>query len=519
MGMNVGKEFNDLRAEAGGPTGQVAALLVHDAVLRMCRAPAGRVAVVLHLSRLVPPAPRPYHVRIVRALLQDTAARNEGQVFTLGNGDMVLLCAVAPAPALMSIAGSVRPRASLAIDPATLPSILGRLLRADMRQAEEHVSVWRLDEAAAEFLAYTAASLREAAACLREADGVGRGGDDRPGGRYSKGRLMTMDEDFAGQTGLVDAMGQLMDQAGVIDLMRRQTAILVGGDVGHREASGGLRPMFQELTFSIAALEARLGEAGPGATGPIPGQAAADPFLFRHLVGRLDQRMLNFLLHEFGRGGPLDVMRGAAGQGAAMTPVLHLNLTIAAIMSPAFARFAVMCAHAGLRIGVEISVIEATIDLALFAKAKAVLAEHELTLVLDGVSHVSMMIARPWALRPDLLKLDWSPRLPDLVDPDRAAVDAAIAEIDPSRIILHKAETEAALRWGVARGIRRFQGRHVDAMLGASRVVACPRADACTLRQCVERSAAIGPAGRAGCYNLRLLDAGVAEAALAGEIA
>jgi hypothetical protein len=43
-------------------------------------------------------------------------------------------------------------------------------------------------------------------------------------------------------------------------------------------------------------------------------------------------------------------------------------------------------------------------------------------------------------------------------------------------------------------------------MLGAARIVACRQAEACTLRQCIERSSATGTAGRTGCTNLRLLD-------------
>jgi hypothetical protein len=60
----------------------------------------------------------------------------------------------------------------------------------------------------------------------------------------------------------------------------------------------------------------------------------------------------------------------------------------------------------------------------------------------------------------------------------------------------------------MARGIRRFQGRYVDAMLGAARIVSCPAAETCTLRQCIERATATARAGRAGCGNLALLNAG-----------
>lgn len=46
-------------------------------------------------------------------------------------------------------------------------------------------------------------------------------------------------------------------------------------------------------------------------------------------------------------------------------------------------------------------------------------------------------------------------------------------------------------------------------MLAAARLVACPQAAGCTLRQCMERAAAVGFGGRTGCGNHALLDAGV----------
>jgi len=85
----------------------------------------------------------------------------------------------------------------------------------------------------------------------------------------------------------------------------------------------------------------------------------------------------------------------------------------------------------------------------------------------------------------------------------------AIARIGPARLVLHRTDTDAAIRWGVANGIRRFQGRQVDAMLGAARMASCPAAAACTPLQCRERAAAAAAAGRAGCANLPLLDAAV----------
>ena len=258
-----------------------------------------------------------------------------------------------------------------------------------------------------------------------------------------------------------------------------------------------LRPLYQEVTFSIAALEACIAANG---------QASADPFLFRHLAGRLDRRMLARLADAAGTGGVLDVAAGGRGM-----PPLHINLTLSCILSGAFARFARLCRSVRAPVGVEVTMVEACEDPAAFGRARRVLAEAGLTLVLDGVSYLALVLTRPCALRPDLVKLDWSPRLGELAADERQQITAALERIGTHRVVLHRAETEAALRWGMAQGLRRFQGRHVDAMLAAARMTTCPRAAGCTLRQCGERAAATGPAGRAGCGALGLLDGVAAQ--------
>jgi hypothetical protein len=444
-----------------------AAGLLQAVVRQTGRAAAERVAVVLHLSRLAPPAPRPHHRRIARALLQDAADWHEGQLFSLGNGDMVLLCRAAPPTQAAGSWAAPRSRGNVA-DPATLPEILRRLLRIDTPASTELVSVWPLGTEAARLLDYA----RERAA--RREDGI------------------AMDEDFASQTGVVDAIGSLITTVAITDLLQRQTAIVLNAGA---EGQGGLRPLFHEVTLSIAALEGRVAATS---------QANADPFLFRHLATRLDQRMLQALGHEIGRGGALDVSQAAPA-------VLHLNLTLPGVLSAGFSR---LLAAAGRgRIGVEISLLEAVADLDAFVAARARLADSGVALVLDGVSHLALLMTRPGLLGADLLKLDWSPRLADLPAAEQRAIEVMLQEVDLNRIVLHRAETEEALRWGLARGIRRFQGRHVDAMLGASRIVGCPHADACALRQCIERAAATGRIGRAGCHNHALLDAGAPVAA------
>ncbi len=423
----------------------------------------GSMALVLHLSRLTPPAPRPHHRRVARALMQDTAGWYGGQLFSLGNTDLVLLCREQSGHA--ATAGRGR-----ATDPQALPQMLRHLLRVDTPPGLDLVSVWPLSSHINALQDYASARVAR-----------------------HEGSLV-MEEDIAGQTGAVDVLGSFISSSAIADLLQRQSAILLSGGI---ESHGGIRPLYHEVTFSIAGLEGRVATAAP---------VSADPFLFRHLAARLDMRMLEMLSQEAGGGGPLDIKRPGP-------PALHLNLTIQGILSESFARLVAVGGTAPGRVGVEISLLEAVADSAAFARARAVLANSGCAFVLDGVSHLTLLMTRPGLFDASLIKLDWSPRLAEIGEAEQGLIDRAIREIGLHRIVLHRAETEAALRWGLARGIRRFQGRHVDAMLGAARIVGCPDADGCTLRQCIERAGGANALSRAGCHNLALLDAGAPSTA------
>src|ERR1700733_8484623 len=135
------------RIASGGAS--AAERLLQDAVTRLCRRPRGWRALVLRLSRLRPPSPRPHHRRVARALLEDAGRGHDGQVFAMRNGDLVLLCR---APALRPASG---------VTAESLPGMLGRLLGAEAPAAAEIISVWKLAEASDATLAYVAARLAD----------------------------------------------------------------------------------------------------------------------------------------------------------------------------------------------------------------------------------------------------------------------------------------------------------------------------------------------------------------------
>ncbi len=405
---------------------------LHAAVQRCLRTGQNWAVIVLHLSALLPPAPRPHHRRIAGAILSDAALRHGGQVFTQPSGDLAMLCRTD------GVAGTAE--------------TLARLFHVDAPRIEALLTLWRLPSDAASVFAY--------------ADR-----DDDAATPLEEKLNLSASPMLPAATNAIDA---LLATARLSDLLRQQIAIRL---------DGGMRPVFREVAFSTAALQARIAVMGP---------AQGDPFLLHHLAARLDERMLGSMAERLPPGD---------------LP-LHVNLTVTGVLSDAFLPFARAIEQAGVEAAVGLSLLDAGADPAAFHVASARLRGHGFAVAINGMGHAALLLARPQAAGADVVKLDWSARIPACSKRDAAALAEALDRIGPDRVVLQRSETEAAVAWGMAHGIRRFSGRHVDAMLAAARLAACRFAADCTLRQCVERASATGPAGRVGCRNVAGLNAG-----------
>ena len=489
-------------------------LLLADLLAREARAPLGRVAVVVRLSRLPPPGARPYHRRIARALLEDCAQRHGGQVIALGTGDLILL--------------TVPPAGDPPGGPLTLPPLLARLLRSEDDTPEPIADTITLAGGHDRL-----AVLLDAAADTDSApDDAGDDGmhDEPappappPGSNITRMTTARPRNIFARQpsstsrpTGTApteaptDPAAWLL-HTGIAPLLQFQTAVRLPPRAAPADAPP-IRPVHRALRISPALLAARLASPNapsPDAPSPMP---LADPWLRQHLTGRIAAALLAQLQLAWGTGGPLD-----AAPRPARVPPLLLALPPMVVNSADFAAFIARFPAADLDHAprIAISMAEASADPAGFAAARARLRAAGMPLVLDGLSHHALLLARPEALEPDLLALAWSSALPRLPEARLAEIAAAVQRIGPAGIVLTGADSEAALRWGRAAGIQMFQGSHAEAMLAATRLMQCPGAGApgipgCPLRVCAERATATSAAGRAGCTNRRLLDQGVPD--------
>jgi hypothetical protein len=432
--------------------------LLADEAGRWLRAPHGRLALVLHLSRLKDPAPPPHQSRIAHALLQDMALRQGGQVFPMRNGDLVLICSGEDAAAAPSSQQAM---------PRALPAALARLFGADAPGDAPLTSCWKLEGEAAALQQYIGQRLRD---------------PTQPGVAVAPPSEHEVP---------LDAIESAIDTLPFERALQQQTAIRVLPGRG-LPLAGRLAPLFREVSFSLAPIATQAGMA----------HAVADPFLLRHFATRLDARLLAHLL------GDLTATRTLTRPALLGRLPLHVNLTLSGIVSPAFAQLAHAARRHSARFGIEIALLEAVGDPVQFALATHALNAAGFGLVLDGVNHLALAMTNPAVLKPQWLKLAWSPRLADATSEALRPVDAAIERIGADRIVMRQADSEQALAWGLARGVTAYQGRFPDAVQAARRIAVCHSARHCSLRQCIMRASTADPTIRTGCGNPALLDMG-----------
>ena len=415
-----------------------------EAAERILRNPAGKLAVVLHLSGLA--APRAYHVRVARVLLQDCAQRFGGQVFAMRNNDLVLLCSDA-AP----------DQASDPHAPLGLPANLARLFAIDVPDSATLTSLWRLDESRAALGDYLASRAAQAAPAE--------------------------DPALQGQPVSLAALQEIIAKAPLPGLMVQQTGLSLTADrsltLQHR-----LAPAFQAVGIALDRLN----------LDTLITHATADPFLFRHFATALDARLLHLLRDDLTARGRL--LRSAANQGL---PLL-LELGLHTIVSPDFAEFANLAKAAGLHLWVAVSLLQAGAELQLLHHARGLLKLTGCSLAINRIDPAVLALVRPTELQADMLVLPWSSRL------QQAPMSAFAGQ--PGRLVLSGVDGEQALAWGQAHGISLFAGPFLDCIQAAMRMQRCHSAASCTLAQCSGRAAALGPPGRVGCGNPALLAAG-----------
>ena len=399
--------------------------LLVDYTRRLARYGAGRRALIIHLSRLRPDNRRAHHIRIAANAFETLVKQFDGQIFLLQNADIVFICKDVSVAALDEAV--TRLRHLFGDDPLALA--------LDDNGPDRFATWYDLSRDHAAFLA-AIERLQEAEARRRR-------------------RLAALEGDaLAGGRNPIDppALAELVasiERADLSNMLRRQPICAILPDEPPS-------PIFREIYVSIPDLRDTI----------LPRyDIAADRWLFQYLTQQLDKRVLALLRKNDDR---------------TIAHSYSLNLNLGTLLAPEFLAFD-QHLPAGARGSVVIELQKADIfgDIGAFLFARDFVKERGYRLCLDGVTGVSLPFIDREQLQLDLVKLFWHP---DLADPQHggrlAALRDALDRIGKRRVILARCDSEEAVQFGLAQGLRLFQGRHIDRLVNAGVVAASRKLNA-----------------------------------------
>jgi EAL domain-containing protein (putative c-di-GMP-specific phosphodiesterase class I) len=392
-----------------------------ELVRRLERNVFGWRAVHLHLSQLKPHNRRDYQLRIAASEFDALLRRFKSELFQLANGDIVYLW---EGESVEEVDGVVlRLRYLFSDDPLV---VAGREPEpADLEPLDGDHPVppdlcgWFDLERDYDRFRYDIEDLVEAL----DHSGPARGVTRRPLDPTQLARL---------EHGLDD-----LDFA---TLVRRQPICAVFPNMAPR-------PVLREIHIAVGELGEQL----------LPGvDLSADPWLFQHLAEGLDRRLLGLL--------------AAQGPGAG-DEALSINLRLATLLSPAFLDFDQRFRlHSAKEVVVELQLIDIFAGLGAYLFIREFIRERGYRICIDGLHHLHLPLINRKRLGADLVKFLWSPDvLHEVNAARREELQAAIRQAGVDRVILCRCDSAAAIEWGLALGIRLFQGHYIDSRLRAAR--------------------------------------------------
>ncbi|HIJ37845.1 MAG TPA: hypothetical protein HPP80_03015 [Rhodospirillaceae bacterium] len=430
-------------AGAPGPEIVTQEKLLLDAAERIARIRDGRLAVHVHLSALRPTNRQEGHIRIALRMLEPMVNAYRGQMFLLGNSDIVFMV---KDPNPTDVENMIfKLRALFSKDPLTY---------ADSGDGRDNFCTWY--DLGLEYEAFLAVSQKAASEAQR---------------RQKAKAIVTK------EINNLDAksLGTVLERIATIDiakLIRRQAAIAI-------THQGNAEVLFQEFFIAMSELQKAL---APDIN------LLGNRWLFQHLSQTLDFRMLGAL------------------QSLKLTqrpPTYSLNLNISAVATKSFTDFE-KSLPPDSRVSVELQVLDVLADSRGYYAARESLREKGHLVAIDGLNELTLRLMDLRQFDADLHKISWSPEMREAEHGD--AVAAALMPVAPERLLLARCDSEAAITWGMNQGISRFQGRHVDAMLAAYTMHGCDKAAACTLAQCISRHGVVTGPLRNDCGNNQMLD-------------
>ncbi|WP_218048918.1 EAL domain-containing protein [Curvivirga aplysinae] len=390
--------------------------LLLDYAERLKRYREGRRAVHIHLSRLRPQHRRPHHLRIAANTIEDFIFAFEGQLFRLGNTDMLFVVKDADLMQLDDIV--MRLRTLFSEDPVAS-------INSTMEGHGRFATLYSLDRQYDKFLELSrelteAAQQREkrlnAMASQTEED---------------RGEILTpLSPDQLGR------LEEVLKRTDLSNVFKRQTICAVS-------SNSDPTPVFNELYISIMELARMV----------LPEvNLAANRWLFQHLTETLDRRVLHML---------------SKADDRTLFDSFSINLNVNTLLSPEFLQFDANL-HTGSRgtLVVEMQIVDIMADFSAFLFARDFVKEKGYRICLDGITPDLLSFIDRKKMGVDLIKLTANGIFNGESAQDKFdEVAQYVEEAGQGRIILSRCDNKLMIENGQKMGITMFQGHYLDGLL------------------------------------------------------
>lgn len=245
-----------------------------------------------------------------------------------------------------------------------------------------------------------------------------------------------------------------LDNIEIKDLIKRQSVLKIRG-------AGKFEVMFQEFFVAVKDLSKYF---------PADMDLVANHWLFLYLTQILDKRTMASFFKADIKNWPQQV---------------SINLNLSSVFSKEFVTFAKEFLKPEQKVIVEIQLMDAFNNLALYFEAKEILRKGGHKLLIDSMSPTALKMLNIQKLDPDMVKVFWEPLLEyDLKNPELQEIFNFIGK---ENVILAKCDSDKALKWGVSYGITAFQGPYIDNLEVAMLRAKCPNGAKCTAADCLKR--------------------------------
>ncbi len=399
--------------------------LLLDYAERLKRYRDGRRGVHLHLSRLRPQNRRPHHLRIAANTIEDFIFAFEGQLFRLGNSDMMFVVKDADLMQLDDVV--MRLRTLFSEDPIAS-------VNSTMEGHGRFATLYNLDRQYDKFMDLCNGLDKEAKDREKRLNAMAIQAEESEGDIRSP-----LSPDQLGK------LEETLRRTDLSNVFKRQAICAIAG-------SDEPMPVFNELFISIMDLAKTV----------LPDvNLVSNRWLFQHLTETLDRRVLHML---------------SKADDKTIFSSFSINLNVNTLLSPEFLKFDANL-HTGSRgtLVIEMQMIDIMADFSAFLFARDFVREKGYRICLDGITSDLLNFIDRKKMGVDLIKLTADSIFNGEAAPGRFEETAKhVEEAGQGRIILARCDNRLMIENGQKMGITMFQGHYLDTFLNNKNRAANP---------------------------------------------